>query len=189
MAIIPICILIGIFVSGYGIRKFLWDFFKTQYITIEKIHNGIVEEVFDIPLKDLKYDPNTESRSYTDKMGNKYVLDEVFSPVHIKYNQVRYTFKNDNIFPEINEDGIYTKITGVRPKEVLSKDKSGEYFIISNTWIKKMLDTHFVEKIKKEKESGLEAILNFLKSPTGLIIVIAVLFIFGMMMYFSSVGK
>jgi hypothetical protein len=148
-----------------------------------------VQEKFDIPLSNLKYDPDTEIQSYTDKNGNRYILDERFKPVHVAYNNVRYTFKNDNIFPEVNDDGMYIKLTGIRSKEVLTKDKHGDYFIISNTWMKKVLDTHFVEKIKKEKEDAITALLKFLGTPTGIVIVIGVLIIVGGMMFLSSMGK
>ena len=66
-------------------------------------------------------------------------------------------------------------IKAVNRYEIMTKTKDGKQFIITNLFIKNLLDEHFVEKIKKEAKTGWEAILEFLKTPSGAIICIALI--------------
>jgi hypothetical protein len=183
IALVPICIIIGIGMSGYGIKRWMYDFLKVDYKILERKHEGKIVETLIVKTKNIK------NNTYIDKNKNIYKLGEIFKPTSLSHYATRYTFNNDNIFPEINADGMTVTLTGINPKEVLTKTKDNLYFMISNHWIKNMLEVFFVDKIKKEKQTGLEAILDFLKSPAGVLLILGCIIIFGGMMYGNLMHK
>jgi hypothetical protein len=171
-----------------GLKVWWLNFWKIPYTKIEKIHNGIIQRIFIIKNQDILYDKNTDVKTWEDKEKNKYILKESFKPVFETPYATRYTFENDNIFPRINDNGKSTEIRGIVPKEVLTLTEDGDYFIISNTWLSKMFDTHFVEKIKKEAEDKWASLFEFLKSPSGALLIVFSLLVVGLMVYINAKG-
>jgi len=166
--IIPVGIVIGIAISGYNLKRWIYDFLHIDYKIIEKHHDGKLQKTFIVPDKEIK------DNVWTDKDGKIYYLTPIASPHRINSYGIRYVFYNDNIFPVVNEriNTGENSLVSNKSYEVLSKTKDGKYFIISNLWIKSMLNTHFVEKIKAEATNNWEKIFDFLKSPSGFALIV-----------------
>ncbi len=165
--------ILGVLFSGDLKRKW-YNFNRTRYVEIEIMHDGIVRDV-------LLFAANSIKNNEFLYKGVMRKLIEVSNPINTSAYSKRYTFNNDNIFPNVNIVGdAPATLTGINSFEILNKrtvkSKTGEekdiFYVMTGEFWKNLLDTHFVSKIKAEKKNQMEAILEFLQSPSGLILML-----------------
>jgi hypothetical protein len=173
----PVSIVIIDFLTNGGVKRFIWNFFNTPYKKIEVIHDGIVRDIFYVLNDEIK------DGVYTTKSGKKYPLKDIFNPIHERSNCIRYTFKNDNVLPYLTITDDVSTIKGINNYEIITKTKDKKVFIISNFWLKNLLEEHFVEKIKKEAKTGWEAILEWLKTPSGGLAILGLFILIGIALF------
>lgn len=181
----------------YGLKRLYYDINGINYKMIEIIHNNRIKRNIVFTEQDRKYDRNEQEYKLKDGI---LILRDFVNPLRVGAfgTGLRYSFKNDNVLPNINIDGnpkndvVKTKIknedneeeikkdeflanyTPMNSFEILTYDAKNKLIRITNQFYKHQLEEKFVEKIKKEATHGWEAFLEFLKTPSGAMLILGI---------------